>query len=197
MCRRCCPRGNSGRDQAKKLGELPAARRRAVSTVEQGNNFDPAPTQEEARRTGQGHLGGRAAGKYRRHVTAAGRCVYTRFRRENHPASAPSTSPASGASGTSVVTLTRMPSAKPITAPTTIAAAMLILIAARLPALRRLGGCARDSTSEPAFAPPGRASSLAGALSSRPDTKGSRGTSPSADVTGGRARFAPLAGAAG
>jgi hypothetical protein len=39
-------------------------------------------------------------------------------RRANHPASAPSTNPASAASGMSAVTLTRMPSASPITAPT-------------------------------------------------------------------------------
>ena len=39
-------------------------------------------------------------------------------RRKSHPASAPSITPASGARGTSVVTLTRMPSTTPINAPT-------------------------------------------------------------------------------
>src|SRR6266540_3087760 len=40
-------------------------------------------------------------------------------RRESHPTSAPSANPASGARGTSAVTLTTVPSASPITAPTT------------------------------------------------------------------------------
>jgi hypothetical protein len=47
--------------------------------------------------------------------------TYAPSRRASHPRSAPSTSPASGANGISVVTLTTMPSAKPSTAPTPIA----------------------------------------------------------------------------
>src|SRR4051794_887894 len=47
-------------------------------------------------------------------------------RRENQPASAPSTSPISGARGRSVLRLTTMPSAKPMTAPTVIAMTVLM-----------------------------------------------------------------------
>ena len=49
----------------------------------------------------------------------------TKRRRESQPRSAPSTSPASGAKGTSVVRLTTMPSAKPSTAPSAMAAPTL------------------------------------------------------------------------
>jgi hypothetical protein len=45
--------------------------------------------------------------------------AYVLTRPKSHPTSAPSTRPSSGAKGTSVVTLTRIPSASPITAPTT------------------------------------------------------------------------------
>jgi hypothetical protein len=47
--------------------------------------------------------------------------AYAPCRREIQPASAPSTSPSSGASGRSVVTLITMPSARPVTAPTAMA----------------------------------------------------------------------------
>ena len=50
------------------------------------------------------------------------RTTYVVGPRESQPASAPITNPASGARGMSVVTLTRMPSANPITAPTATAA---------------------------------------------------------------------------
>jgi len=44
--------------------------------------------------------------------------TYPGFRRKSQPTSAPTTSPASGGNGISVVTLTRMPSDNPDTAPT-------------------------------------------------------------------------------
>ena len=49
------------------------------------------------------------------------RASYARPRRKSQPTSAPSTSPASGASGTSVVTFTTMPRAKPSAAPSAMA----------------------------------------------------------------------------
>jgi hypothetical protein len=50
---------------------------------------------------------------------------YARYLRESQPRSAPRISPASGANGSSVVTLTAMPSARPSTAPRAIAAPRL------------------------------------------------------------------------
>ena len=47
---------------------------------------------------------------------------YGPSRRESQPPSAPTTSPTSGARGTSVIKLTTMPSASPVTAPIAIAA---------------------------------------------------------------------------
>ena len=55
-------------------------------------------------------------------LAARARVTYAPSRRESQPRSAPSTSSASGANGTSVVTLTTMPSAKPSTAPSAMAA---------------------------------------------------------------------------
>jgi hypothetical protein len=52
--------------------------------------------------------------------------TYVPSRRASHPRSAPSTSPASGANGISVVTLTTMPSAKPSMAPIPIATRTVI-----------------------------------------------------------------------
>src|SRR4051812_28368326 len=52
--------------------------------------------------------------------------AYEPSRRASHPASAPSASPTSGARGTSVVTLTRIPSASPTTAPSAIATPTLM-----------------------------------------------------------------------
>ena len=48
--------------------------------------------------------------------------AYAPSQRESQPSRAASTSPASGASGTAVITLTTMPSAKPNTAPSPMAA---------------------------------------------------------------------------
>jgi hypothetical protein len=56
---------------------------------------------------------------------------YVRLRRENQPTSAPSTSPTSGAKGTSLITLTTMPSTKPTTAPSAITAPTLMATSLR------------------------------------------------------------------
>jgi hypothetical protein len=62
----------------------------------------------------------------RTRLTQRHRDPHARCRRQNQPTSAPSRSPASGANGTSVVTATTMPSAKPSTAPTAMVAPRLM-----------------------------------------------------------------------
>jgi hypothetical protein len=89
----------------------------AVAVVVHGGQAVAAPL-AVAQLAGGGWLAGACDSLWRswRVLTQA------RWRRESQPTSAPSKSPPSGAKGTSVITLTTMPSAKPSSAPSPVAA---------------------------------------------------------------------------
>jgi hypothetical protein len=72
----------------------------------------------EAACPGRNRTGARGLGN--RSIDSRGVHQGAPTRRENQPTNAPSSNPASGARGTSVVTLTRIPSARPTAAPTTV-----------------------------------------------------------------------------